>query len=275
VAVAGRQAMRAARPWLAVYARAGYMAKGAVYLIVGALALAAAVGAGGKVTDVAGALLAMYRQPLGSVALVLIGVGLVGFASLRVAQAVLDPENRPRNLRMALVRIGEGFTGIGHALLALGAFRLAAMGRAVPTGDRSTRDLSRDLLVLPYGDAVLVALGLIIAGVGLWTFVRALVTRNICRDLVLDDFRPTVCRALSLVVRFGLIVQGALMLSVGMFMVRAALTGEPGQARGPAGVIRHWTEIPHGELLLGVFALGLLAVAASCFFDAMWRRFPR
>lgn len=273
-AAIGRHAIAQAKPWLALYARAGYVAKGLVYLIVGGLALAAAFGPGGKVTDAAGALMTIHREPLGGVGLFLVGIGLVGFASLRLTQSLLDPEKRGRSLKVGLVRIGEGVTGIGHVLLAVGAFRLAALGRTVPTGDRSTRALSRDLLTLPYGDAALVAVGLVLGAVGLWMALRALRTRDICEQLALDGLRPASCSVIAAVVRFGLLVQGALMGSVGAFLVRAALTRQPGQARGPAGAISHWTQQPYGDLLLVVFALGLLATAASCFFDALWRRFP-
>jgi hypothetical protein len=52
--------------WLA---RAGYAAEGCVYVIMGGLAVLAALGAGGRVTGAKGALVALLSQPFGFVLL--------------------------------------------------------------------------------------------------------------------------------------------------------------------------------------------------------------
>jgi hypothetical protein len=260
------------RPWLATYARAGYVAKGLVYLMVGGLALEAALGAGGKLTDAAGALRAIGRQPLGKVALVLIGVGLLGHASLRLVQAVADPERRRR---AAFVRIGEAFSGVGHALLAWGAFRLVAVGRGAPSGDRHTRLISHEILTMPHGDAVLWGLGALVTTIGIVIFFRALSVRDVCQDLALDRFDPGTCHAIAGILRFGRAVQGVLFGLVGFFLLRAANDHRPGVARGQAGALRFLAHMPHGSLLLTLIALGLIALALSCFIDAVCRKFPR
>src|SRR3954451_2717274 len=54
-----------ARPWIERLARAGYLAKGVVYLLIGILALQAAAGAGGRTTGTTGAFRVLLRQPLG------------------------------------------------------------------------------------------------------------------------------------------------------------------------------------------------------------------
>ena len=49
-------------------ARLGYVARGAVYLIIGGLAFLAAIGSGGRATDSKGALQALLEAPFGGVA---------------------------------------------------------------------------------------------------------------------------------------------------------------------------------------------------------------
>ncbi len=88
----------AARPsagkiaWLA---RSGYAARGVVYLIVGGLAVLAALGRG-QTTDSEGALLTILQQPFGTVLLGLVALGLVGYAIWRLVQALMDTD-RPRH----------------------------------------------------------------------------------------------------------------------------------------------------------------------------------
>jgi hypothetical protein len=274
LASVARAAMKGAMPWLAGYARLGHVAKGLVYVMAGGLALQAALGRGGQVTDGAGALTAMYRQPFGKITLVALGVGLLGFASLRLVQAIVDPQRRGRSPRMLALRAGEALTGLGHALLAWGAFRLVALGQRVPNGDQRTRLLAHDLLMVSHGDTVVMGLGLLVAVIGAVMLVRALTIENICNDLALERMKPSTRQAIAGILRFGRTLQGVLFGAVGIFLMRAASEHRPAWARGPAGAIRHLTQTSHGPFLLGLFALGLIAVALSCFIDALCQRFP-
>jgi hypothetical protein len=77
--------LRAARPhggfrtWAAVAARIGYGARGFVYLSIGLLALAAALGVGGDTIGSQGVAPWLAEQPFGRVWLVLLGLGLWAF----------------------------------------------------------------------------------------------------------------------------------------------------------------------------------------------------
>src|SRR4029079_5337459 len=73
------QAIRAASPTLVFLGRAGYAAKGIVFVVIGALAPGAALGTGGKTPASRGALDTIGDGPMGTIALVAIGVGLLGY----------------------------------------------------------------------------------------------------------------------------------------------------------------------------------------------------
>ena len=68
-------------PWMAALARCGYAAKGVVYLIIGWIAAKVAIGAGGAVTDLKGALQTILEQPfgLGRILFGVVTIGLFGF----------------------------------------------------------------------------------------------------------------------------------------------------------------------------------------------------
>src|SRR3954449_5223713 len=79
------------RPPVAVgwLGRAGLVARGVVYAVVGILALKLALGDGGKATSQQGALKAVAQQPFGKFLLVALAIGLGGYALWRLTRAAL------------------------------------------------------------------------------------------------------------------------------------------------------------------------------------------
>src|SRR6476469_310230 len=72
-----------------VLARAGFVARGLIYGIIGILAIKLALGAGGKTTNQQGALKTIANQPFGKVLLILVAIGLGGYAVWRLLRALL------------------------------------------------------------------------------------------------------------------------------------------------------------------------------------------
>src|SRR5579862_8206080 len=70
-------------------ARSGFAARGLIYVIIGVLAIKLAVGAGGTTTNQQGALKTIAHQPFGKVLLVLVAIGLGGYALWRLIHALL------------------------------------------------------------------------------------------------------------------------------------------------------------------------------------------
>src|SRR5688572_7756876 len=77
---------------LELLARVGFVVKGALYTIVGVLALQVATSAGGRVTGTSGALLSVVRQPFGRTLLLGAAAGLLGYAAWRILQGLLDSD---------------------------------------------------------------------------------------------------------------------------------------------------------------------------------------
>ena len=78
------EAAQEVSPWVDRIARFGYVTKGAVYLVVGALAVGVATGMGGQTTDLAGALRTISTQPFGRVILSFVALGLAAYALWRL-----------------------------------------------------------------------------------------------------------------------------------------------------------------------------------------------
>ncbi len=78
--------------WFERLARLGYAAKGLVYLIVGLLAMQAAIGSGGRITNTSGALQVIVTQPFGKFLLSIVTLGIIGYVLWRF---VLNALRRP------------------------------------------------------------------------------------------------------------------------------------------------------------------------------------
>src|SRR5580765_7808227 len=72
--------------WLS---RAGFVARGLIYAIIGLLALKVALGHGGKLTDQQGALHTVAHQPFGKLLLTLVAIGLGGYSLWRFVRAAI------------------------------------------------------------------------------------------------------------------------------------------------------------------------------------------
>src|SRR5258708_30783158 len=70
-----------------VLARAGFIARGLVYGIIGILAFRLAVGSGGKITNQQGALHTVAHQRFGHFLLALVAIGLGGYSLSRAVRA--------------------------------------------------------------------------------------------------------------------------------------------------------------------------------------------
>ena len=71
-----------------VLARAGFVARGVIYAVIGILAVKLALGDGGKTTNQSGALKTIAQQPFGQVLLILTAIGLAGYSLWRLFRAL-------------------------------------------------------------------------------------------------------------------------------------------------------------------------------------------
>ncbi|TFZ04486.1 DUF1206 domain-containing protein [Ramlibacter rhizophilus] len=267
-----QRAAHEAAPWVRGLARAGFAAKGLVYVVIGALALQAALGRGGETTDSGGALRTILQQPYGWVLLAVIAIGLVGYASWRFVQAAMDPQGVGHDAKGIAKRVGYAISGIIHAALALEAARLAfGFGPGGGGGDTGAQDWTAMVLAQPMGRWIIAAVGAAVVVVGLIQLVQAYRT-DLPERLDLSRLGPTAREWVVRFGRMGMAARGIVFGLIGIFLVRAAMNYDPGQARGIGGALQSLHEQPYGPWLLGLVAIGLIAYGLFEGVQARYRR---
>lgn len=263
------RATRKASPWIEHLARAGYVAYGVVYVLVGVLAVQAAFGGGSKAASQEGALRQVLLAPLGKVLLGLVAVGLLAYAMWRLFQGMLDPENEGRDARGIVKRVDHALNGLFHAALAFSAGQLALGSGG--GGGGSPDDWTARLLAQPLGRWLTVIAGAVIVGAGLYQLYEAY-KADFRDELKAGEMSARVKTWATRSGRFGYAARGVVFGVIGVFLVQAALLTDPDQARGLGGALETLARQPFGPYLLGAVALGLVAYGVFMFVVARYRR---
>lgn len=266
----GRQA--AANPWAERLMRLGYAAKGLVYVIMGGLALAAALGRGGETTDTKGAVRALALGTAGHTLLLVVAVGLFGYALWGILDALLDLDGNRTSLKGIVTRVAVFVIGLSYVGLALAALTIGlGTGSGGSGSDQQTRDLTARLLQAPFGVALVVLLGLVLLGVAL-ALAYIVWTAQFMRPMLHEKTSAAVERTLRWLGRAGYGALAVVTTEIGIFLIVAALRHNPGESRGLGSALATLAAQPYGHLLLAVVALGLIAFGVFSLAEARYRR---
>jgi Domain of Unknown Function (DUF1206) len=253
-------------------ARAGYAARGIIYLIVGALAALAALGRGGGTTDSRGALSEVMSAPFGKFLLIFLALGLLGYAAWRLVQAVLDPDHHGTEAKGIAIRAALAVSAVIHASLAFFAGSLAldrsGSRQGGGSGDGSSQEWTAWLLSQPAGQWLVAGVGIAVAGAGVAHIVkgwRADFERHLEMNASERDFITPVSR-------FGLCARGVAFLLIGGFLLIAAIQHDPSEARGLSGTLQALQQQPFGWVFLAILALGLVAFGVYSLIESVYRK---
>lgn len=257
-----------ARPWIERLARIGYAARGAVYTLVGFLAVETAFGARSRPTDTRGALQEMAGR---SMALLwVVAIGLAGYALWRIVQGLLNPEHKGNDLKGLAHRVGRIGSGLIYGGLALAAVRIAEGTRNAGNG-HTYQIWTAKLMSEPFGRWLVAAVGIGVIAGGLFQIRRGW-TERFRKEIRLQEMDPTERKVAINSGKLGLIARGVVFLISGWFLIQAAWRFDPSQARGLGGALATLAGQPHGTILLALVAVGLIAFGAYSILLARYGR---
>jgi hypothetical protein len=237
--------------------RAGYAAKGIVYVVMGGLAAKAALGAGGRTTDTRGAIGVIGEGPMGTIALVAIGVGLIGYMLWRLIAAATDAEGEGDEPTRLVIRGTQAARGIAYGVLGVQALR-ALDGDDIGSQGAATRHWTARLLDVPFGRALVVAVGVGVLGYAVYQVYRAS-TDKAKKQPDLAQAGPTAATWIERLGRFGIAARGVVFAMIGVLLVRAGMRKDSGEAGGIAQSLQALGEASYGRLVLALVAFGLIA----------------
>lgn len=255
--------------WFERMARVGFVAKGAVYILVGVLAAAAAWGSGAAEGS-EGALRSLIDEPFGQVILGAVALGLACYALWRFTSATANPEHHGAGHRLL-----DGGKAIVHLGLAVEAARMALPGGGGGGGsDERAAHWSARAMAQPAGEWAVGVVGLIVIGYGLGQIYRGF-SADLDEQLELGRLSAQGRRWVVRVGRAGLAARGVVFAVIGGFLVLAAVQSDPGEARGLGGALRTIEQQPYGPWLMGVVGLGLISYGIYQLVRARYRRIGR
>jgi fumarate reductase subunit D len=250
--------------WLA---RAGFVARGLIYGIIGILAIKLALGAGGKTTNQQGALETIARQPFGKVLLVLVAIGLAGYALWRLLHALLG--HGPEASDTTFERVAAFGSGIVYAgLCAIAVEILVGSGG---NGSGNSQRTTAGVFGWPAGTWLVGIAGAVLIGVGLYQGYRG-ISKDFLKDSKTEEMSPRVRNWIEWIGTFGHLARMVVFGLVGVFLIKAAIDYNPNKAVGLDGALAKLANASYGPFLLGIVAAGLIAFGIYSLSDARYRR---
>src|SRR6266498_2311611 len=270
-----REGKRAAKeaaysPLMERLTRLGYAVKGFLYVAIGFIAIASALGKSRTPADQLGAITTFTKLPNADIFLWIILIGLISYSLWGVIRAVLDPLHKGSKAKGLLARAGYLVSAATYASFVLPTYDLIRGARHA-SSSATTVQLVGKLMSMPMGRWLVGAIGLAAIIAGIYQVVSGI---KMNYDEVFKPYAlsPEQLRIARQVGRYGTIARGIVFALVGFFLALAGLQANPGYAQGFNGALKYLEDQPYGIYLLLIVALGLIAFGIYSFMSAAWFR---
>jgi len=268
-----RAEARSGSGWYAFLARAGLVAKGISFGIVGVLAVKLALGDGGKATSRQGALATLAQNTFGKVLIILLAIGFAAYALWRFVQAFAE-EGDDGGLKGTLKKWGKraGYVGRGliYAGLTFSAIKILVGAGQQQSQNQKAHQTTATVLGWPGGQWIVGIAGVAIIAAGLWNLYRGL-ARTFENKWRTGEMSPAQRKWGGRAGVVGHIARFVVFGLVGVFVTKAAIDYNPKDAIGLDGALQKLANASYGPYLLGLTAFGLVCYGLYCLVDARYR----
>jgi hypothetical protein len=256
-------------PGIVKFGRAGWFAKGVVYLVAGVLALVMAGKAAGwssaatapnKEASPTGALKAIAQMSGGALLMWLLAAGMLLYAMWRVASALLPGGSDAMGW---ITRVGYLVSAVIYTTLAVTAISLARSGRAGSNDNSKVTSISGRLMTHSGGRIVVGAAGVICIAAGVYHLLKG-ARNDVTEELDLSSLSTQRRRWTERLGAIGEIGRGLGIGLIGFFLVRSAFTYNAAEATGLDGALRRLATDTWGLVVVIVIGIGFAAYGFFC-----------
>ncbi len=249
------------QPWVKPVASAGWIAKGAVYTLMGLTAFT--IGRRKPADDQAspeGAIAQVVSNPAGRFLLGILAVGLFLYAIWRALSAALV---RGNDVKDWLHRVGYLFSAAFYFVLAFTAAR-SVIRDVQPEDSNTVEELSRSMLESSVGRWVLFLVGAVAFAVGLYFIVENGFGKSFLDELNLAKASQQERSAITAVGVIGWVGRGFVTAAVGFFVSKAAWEVDRDDARGFDRALRELAAHDYGRYAVIAAGVALIAYGVFC-----------
>jgi hypothetical protein len=244
-------------------ARFGMIAKGVVYILLGALAFMAAFGLGGASATEANqsnAFLELKQKAGGTLLLAVLVAGLLCYCAWRFIQS-FSGDNK-KNVK----RVRYFFSGLAYTSLAYSALRLLLHNKK---GSDQQQQLTASFLSKPLGEVIVIAVAIILAVIGIYQVYYGLSEKYRKHVQELNQ-REKIAQLLLASGKVGYLARGVVWLIISYLLFKATLQHDASQAGNTGKAFQFIEQSPLGSNFLGAIGLGLVTYGFFNFIRAKY-----
>jgi Domain of Unknown Function (DUF1206) len=254
--------------WVEWLGRAGLVAQGVSYGLVGVLALLLALGKGGETASRQGALKTVGHGTGGKILVALLALGFISYALWRLADALFDRRGEGDDAKGLGKRAWSFARACIYISLAVSAISILFGGGG---GGGGGKKQAAGVLGWPGGQWIVGAVGVGFAIAAIAGVYRAYKSKFM-DDMDTSQMGPDERDVIERLGQVGWAARAVVFGIIGWFLVKAAVQYDPNDAVGIGGALSKLAHASYGPWLLGVVAAGLVAFGLFCIAQARYRQ---
>lgn len=257
-------------PWIRRYILVGYIGKGALYLLIGILAVRASINSNHEASGTYLTLTFVTHQPLGRGLVSLLAVALGGYVLRRLLQAILVQEKSTSlSIKSIVKRIGYLMSGVSYAGVVYSAFNIVL---ELGEYDDTIEDLVAQLFDQPLGEWIIFLGGIGVTLIGFF-YIYGAYTGSYISEFRSFEMNSRLEKWTTYIGKWGVASRGIAFVVIGILLIQAALSGTSYLAGGLENAFQAIGEKPLGWLGLALIGIGFICYGLYMFVSARYRRY--
>jgi hypothetical protein len=248
-----------------------------IYGTIGLLAMKVALGARGNLQDQQGAIASIGQTLIGRILLVIVLIGLIGYALWGLIRAFLNPLHKGKDIKGILERIGFFISAMAYSILIIPTYNLIfGTANAAQNGAQGVqlRNIISTIFLIPLGRWIVGIIGLMVLGIGVFQVYQGL-RHDFDKQIKPYALTSKQIKWVKGMGRVGTLGRAVVFLLIGLFLLFAAFNANSAEVKGVDGALLVVLQQPFGHWLLGIVAIGLIAFGLYSLLSAFWFKFKR